>query len=442
MKKSGEKMKRVLRKRVRRTLVAVLSLSVVVFATATYLALDLLGRAGRTDVDIVDQVTVPAGSLDDITEQPEDVIFTEDPDATGGAATKPRSVLNRNWGQGICPVFVVSSIPIQKVAQKVDGVENILVFGVDSRSASTKASRTDTMMIVTIDTRNGNKTIKLTSLLRDTQVDIAGRTLPNKLNTPYVFGGIGLMLNTINATFDLDIQKFIMIDLSSAEHIIDMTGGIEVNVLGIELEWLNININETNNLFRKDSRPKSPNISSSGLQILDGRQAVAYGRIRKIDSDFQRTTRQRYVAKQLLKAFLNATVDRKYTALQAAFEGINTNMTYGDMFRIASDTVSSMPTDLSSVREYKVPASGMYTEDRATFNLVMNLPVQIADLHRFIWSTSTDVTTTPESTPEVSPEISPTFVPSPTLDATPASTDGEPSPTPTPDSVATPTSVE
>jgi anionic cell wall polymer biosynthesis LytR-Cps2A-Psr (LCP) family protein len=233
-----------------------------------------------------------------------------------------------------------------------------------------------------------------------------------------------------------------MIDLSSAEHIIDMTGGIEVNVLGIELEWLNININETNNLFRKDSRPKSPNISSSGLQILDGRQAVAYGRIRKIDSDFQRTTRQRYVAKQLLKAFLNATVDRKYTALQAAFEGINTNMTYGDMFRIASDTVSSMPTDLSSVREYKVPASGMYTEDRATFNLVMNLPVQIADLHRFIWSTSTDVTTTPESTPEVSPEISPTFVPSPTLDATPASTDGEPSPTPTPDSVATPTSVE
>ena len=423
-------MKRIKSKNLRRTLVAFLCLVVVSVGTVTYFLVDLLGRAGHTDIDIVDQVTVPAGSLDDITEPPEEPLPTDgSTDTTPGTA--PIGSLKR-WGTGRCPVYVVSSIPIQKVEQKDPDVENILVFGVDSRSATTKAARTDTMMIVTIDTRNGSKTIKLTSILRDTQVVIAGRTLPNKLNTPYVFGGIGLMINTINHTFDLDIQKFIMIDLSSAEKVIDMTGGIHIVLLEKEIGWLNINIDETNVLF-KNLTPVSQYILTPGDHLMDGRQAVAYGRIRKIDSDFQRTNRQRYVAKQLLKAFLEATVDKKYTALQAAFEGINTNMSYPDMFRIASDTVSAMPSDLSSLQEYRVPAPGMYFDDKTTYNLVMDLPVQTAALHRFIWNTLPPATSTPEISPEVSPEASGTSAPSPTVDASPSPTAVEPTPTSTPE---------
>ncbi len=423
-------MKRIKSKNLRRTLVAFLCLVVVSVGTVTYFLVDLLGRAGHTDIDIVDQVTVPAGSLDDITEPPEEPLPTDgSTDTTPG--TTPIGSLKR-WGTGRCPVYVVSSIPIQKVEQKDPDVENILVFGVDSRSATTKAARTDTMMIVTIDTRNGSKTIKLTSILRDTQVVIAGRTLPNKLNTPYVFGGIGLMINTINHTFDLDIQKFIMIDLSSAEKVIDMTGGIHIVLLEKEIGWLNINIDETNVLF-KNLTPVSQYILTPGDHLMDGRQAVAYGRIRKIDSDFQRTNRQRYVAKQLLKAFLEATVDKKYTALQAAFEGVNTNMSYPDMFRIASDTVSAMPSDLSSLQEYRVPAPGMYFDDKTTYNLVMDLPVQTAALHRFIWNTLPPATSTPEISPEVSPEASGTSAPSPTVDASPSPTAVEPTPTSTPE---------
>jgi LCP family protein required for cell wall assembly len=423
-------MKRIKSKNLRRTLVAFLCLVVVSVGTVTYFLVDLLGRAGHTDIDIVDQVTVPAGSLDDITEPPEEPLPTDgSTDTTPGTA--PIGSLKR-WGTGRCPVYVVSSIPIQKVEQKDPDVENILVFGVDSRSATTKAARTDTMMIVTIDTRNGSKTIKLTSILRDTQVVIAGRTLPNKLNTPYVFGGIGLMINTINHTFDLDIQKFIMIDLSSAEKVIDMTGGIHIVLLEKEIGWLNINIDETNVLF-KNLTPVSQYILTPGDHLMDGRQAVAYGRIRKIDSDFQRTNRQRYVAKQLLKAFLEATVDKKYTALQAAFEGVNTNMSYPDMFRIASDTVSAMPSDLSSLQEYRVPAPGMYFDDKTTYNLVMDLPVQTAALHRFIWNTLPPATSTPEISPEVSPEASGTSAPSPTVDASPSPTAVEPTPTSTPE---------
>lgn len=423
-------MKRIKSKNLRRTLVAFLCLVVVSVGTVTYFVVDLLGRAGHTDIDIADQVTVPAGSLDDITEPPEEPLPTDGSTDTTPGSTPIGSL--KRWGTGRCPVYVVSSIPIQKVEQKDPDVENILVFGVDSRSATTKAARTDTMMIVTIDTRNGSKTVKLTSILRDTQVVIAGRTLPNKLNTPYVFGGIGLMINTINHTFDLDIQKFIMIDLSSAEKIIDMTGGIHIVLLEKEIDWLNKNIDETNVLF-KNLTPVSQYILTAGDHLMDGRQAVAYGRIRKVDSDFQRTNRQRYVAKQLLKAFLDATVDKKYTALQAAFEGINTNMSYPDMFRIASDTVSAMPSDLSSLQEYRVPAPGMYFDDKTTYNLVMDLPVQTAALHRFIWNTLPPATSTPEISPEVSPEASGTSAPSPTVDASPTPTAVEPTPTSTPE---------
>ncbi len=420
-----------LRKGLRAVVISIVSLVVVAGSAAAYYVFDLLGNAGHTDVDIVDKVTVPPGSLDEITLPPEDptdpVEPTADPSAPGvssAPAGQPRI-----WGYGRCAVYVVPSIQINKVAQKDPNVTNILVYGVDARSASTLACRTDTMMIVTID--SDHNAIKLTSLMRDTQVAIAGRTLPNKLNSPYVFGGIGLFINTINETFDLDIQDFVMIDFWSAEKVIQMAGGVTIDVKAAEIPYLNRDIDEANSLFRKVST-QSPWVTVPGLQLLDGRQAVAYGRIRKLDSDHQRTARQRYVMKQLLAAFWKASASQKNDTLQAALGAINTNMTDAQMLSVALGTLVANPT---AIQEYKVPQSGLYTEDPATYNLVMNLPAQVDALHRFIWSTG------PATPPSPTPEPSPSDTPAPPTESTGTPTPDTASPTSGPTATEDPTPI-
>ena len=403
-----------MKKGTRRFIAGAVALVVVVAGVLSYFVFDLLGRAARTDINIVPTVIVPSGSLDNISDPADAPTVTSGPtDSTSPSAGATSTASSGGWGTGRVRVYVVPSIPIQKVEQKDPLVTNILVFGIDARSASTTSCRSDTMIVVSIDKRSGS--IKLTSLMRDTQVTIPGRTLPNKLNAAYAFGGVGLMINTINQNFGLDIQKFVMIDLWSSEKIIDMTGGIMADVTSSELSWINQSIQETNDLFASLT-PRSPLITAPGNQLLNGRQTIAYGRIRKMDSDYQRTARQRYVAKQLFAAFLKANLLQKQAALQAGFDAIETNMSDTDMIALAMDSISVM----GSVKEYRIPATGFYTENPTNYNLIPNFPAQNADFHHFLWgtplpTTTTSATSTPDATPTTEPAVdTPTPTPTPT----------------------------
>ncbi len=419
-----------LRKGLRIAIVAVAATLVVGASVSAYYVFDLLGSAGYTDVDVEDEVTVPPGSLDDIsdppTESPEATEAPPDePDLSVTPGTTPAPAVVRRWGTASrCRVYVVPSIPIRKVAQRDEKVLNILVYGTDARSAATLQARTDTMMIATVD--QVRRTIKLTSLLRDTRVDIEGRSLPAKLNAAYVYGGVGLLINTINRTFDLDIQKFVMIDMWSAEDVIQMAGGVTVNVTAKELSWLNLNINETNRLFAKIS-PQSPLLATTGTQLLNGRQAVAYGRIRKADSDFYRTGRQRTVAKALLAAFWKASLSQKDAALRTGFEAVNTNLTTEEMLGIALSTFAAAQ---SPIKEYRIPWSQAdYKTDLATYDLVLtDLTATRAALHEFLWGGAVPPTEEPAPTdvPEATPTAEPTSDPSPEPTSAPTATEPTP----------------
>ncbi|MHB8963748.1 MAG: LCP family protein [Saccharofermentanales bacterium] len=354
----------------------------------------LMAQNEQTIIPIVESHTISEGMLDHMSDPNEDE--EESNSATSASSVKVQTY----WGNGRVKVFVDPRFPIIRVEQKDPDVENFLIFGIDSRSADEQKARTDSMIIVTLDKKYN--TIKLTSILRDTKVKIPGRTIPSKINAAYAFGGVGLMVNTINENFGLDIQRFAMVDMWSAESVIDAMGGISLNVTPDEVEYVNDGIRETNRLFSKSSE-RSPYISESGLLLLNGRQTVAYGRIRKIGSDLGRTARQRKVLTEMVRQFKASALSRKMSVLDLIVRSFESNVNKNDMVFLAVDVFSLM----KNITQYRLPSDGMYTTNTDNWQITIDYEKQLPALHGYIWGPSDmDAISLPEESPEPDSSIS------------------------------------
>lgn len=319
----------------------------------------LLGQPLRAQINIVDPAALKSVSLDNVQ-------ITE---ASGDAVS---------WDQGgRTRVYVHPDFPIKKVLQKDKDVENILVFGVDSRETSQVVCRADSMIIVTIN--RSQKAIKLTSIMRDTLVDIEGRSDPDRINAAYAFGGVGLLVNTINENMDLDIQSFAMFDFWSAANLIDSLGGIELDISTAEIPYLNKNLTEQNRLT--PNAAQSTEVTAAGKQQLNGAQAIAWARIRALDSDYIRTSRQRMVMMALIGKYTNASISSLIGLTSSGLTTFETNMNNSDMFRIG---INSLPLT-GQLQEYRVPEDGFYMVNPDPWTMIVDWDRQTAALHEFIW---------------------------------------------------------
>ncbi|HEY5466449.1 MAG TPA: LCP family protein [Clostridia bacterium] len=318
----------------------------------------LLGKPLLTDIPIVSPQTGTAVPLDNY--------------------TVPEVNIDGAWGEGgRVRVYVNKDFPIEQVDQIDKNVENILIFGVDARSPEDYICRADSIIILSIDKKN--HCIKLTSIMRDTEVDLPGRSSNEKINASYAFGGVGLLINTINQNFGLDVQRFAMFDFYSATELIDIVGGIEIDVLAEELPNLSEILDEMNALFHRTAPPDY--VKKAGLQKLTGTQAIAWARIRKVGSDHERTARQRTVMMTLIQQFSRVGLTTKISFLDTSLGQFETNLGRADMLRIGLDAMQNM----KEIRQYKVPAEGMYTTNPENWNMVLNWDKQLAALHAFLW---------------------------------------------------------
>jgi polyisoprenyl-teichoic acid--peptidoglycan teichoic acid transferase len=333
--------------------IAGLATGVVIFT------LIMLGTPLRASISIVEPGSLEPISLDEIslTESSEDIV---------------------PWGQGgRTRVYVHPDFPIKKVNQKDPDIETILIFGVDSRGASDVVCRADSLILLTID--RSHKALKLTSIMRDTQVKIAGRSKPNRINAAYAFGGAGLLINTLNETFELDIQRFAMFDFWSAENLIDSVGGIDLEISKAEIPYMNMSLAEQN-MLTGDS-DLSPLIDKSGLQHIDGRQAIAWARIRKLDSDSARAGRQRTVMMALMNNFSDASLSSLISLVGGGLDTFETNMRNTDMIRLGSGALPFIGT----IHEYRVPEEGMYKINADPWMMIVDWDEQLPALQAFIW---------------------------------------------------------
>ncbi|MBC8053452.1 MAG: LCP family protein [Sphingobacteriaceae bacterium] len=187
----------------------------------------------------------------------------------------------------------ISSLLLGRIDSLDKPPVNIALFGLDKRPAD-KYGNSDAIMIISI-SEAANK-LKLSSIMRDTYVKIDSVGM-DKINAAYRIGGPQLALKTLNQNFNLHIKDFVSVNFNGMANVIDALGGVNIPVKKEEVRWLNSYLDENN----KDSRVKPPYISKSGPQTLNGKQAVAYTRIRQVGDDYERTQRQRVILSLLLK---------------------------------------------------------------------------------------------------------------------------------------------
>lgn len=200
--------------------------------------------------------------------------------------------------------------------KEVEGITNVLLIGVDARDLD-EPCRSDSMIIATLD--NNNKKVKLTSLFRDTLVDIPGHG-EAKLNSAYMLGGPELLMKTVKETYNVSIDKYIIINFWGFETIVDYIGGIEVDVKDYQLEELNKYIGES-------TGGNDCPVEKAGIQTLNGKQALSYARIRyNVGDEYERTDRQREVIFKVIEKLQNTKPSKYLGIMNTMLEYIKTNI--------------------------------------------------------------------------------------------------------------------
>ncbi len=223
------------------------------------------------------------------------------------------------YGKFQLNMFSDGDIQKNEGAEK-EGYTTIALFGGDSREGQLEAgTHADTIMVASIDDKT--KEVKLVSVYRDLVVKRPDGEL-GKANSAYFIGGPKEAINMLNQNFDLDIEDYVTVDFMALADVVDLLGGIEIDVTDTEAEEVNNYIGETAQVVGKKAKKMK-----GGLQTLDGVQAVTYARIRKnVGGDYARTERQRLVIQKLVKkvkatdlATLNEIIDTVFSKVSTSF---------------------------------------------------------------------------------------------------------------------------
>jgi len=250
------------------------------------------------------------------------------------------------------------------VADKSKDIINIALFGIDTRADDYDGSRADSIMIASLDLTH--KKIKLTSIMRDTFVDIPGEKY-DKINHSYAYGGPELTVKTINENFDMNIKDYMTVNFSALKEIVDAVGGVEIDV--------------------KDYEINSINGSVLGLQTLNGEQALAYSRIRYSgDGDFERTLRQRTVLQNVInKVLKNKSLPQALSLIAILTPLTQTNLDQGALVGLATKVFSS---GITTMEDTRLPVDGQATGglwDSVYYLKPNTLSENVSYLHEFIY---------------------------------------------------------
>lgn len=259
----------------------------------------------------------------------------------GGNAVKDNFDRNASFGRNENVISVYGKTPIYKVPKKDPDIENILILGTDSRDVTRERGRSDSIIIMSYNRRTGS--IKMTSILRDSLVPIEGHGW-NRINAAYSFDGVGLAINTINEIFDLDIQRFVVVDFNGVTDFIDKIGGLTINLTQKEADYL-----------LKLSNGKGYQYHE-GANYMNGDRALSYMRIRKIDSDFYRAGRQRKVIELVAnKIIKEKSIAEIYELTEFAFSLVKTNISFGELSSVIGSIATKAAGRSISMESQTVP---------------------------------------------------------------------------------------
>lgn len=224
---------------------------------------------------------------------------------------------------------------------------NIMLIGQDRRAGEGR-QRSDAMILCTINPNT--KTLTMTSFLRDTYVQIPGYG-NNKINACYALGGMELLDACLEQNFGIHVDANVEVDFFGFMKLIDMMGGVELELTQEEANYLNYNGNwgvMENEGWRL----------VAGVNKMNGSQALAYSRIRAIGMDFERTERQRKVITALVGKFKQMSLSEMLKVMEEAVSLITTDMSNKEITGYVIDLFPLLKG--LNIKTQRVPMDGTY----------------------------------------------------------------------------------
>ncbi len=276
----------------------------------------------------------------------------------------------------------VEEIPVENIEASdeavvsAEGYTSFVLFGVDSRVGDMDASNSDCIMICSLD--NATKEVKILSILRDTFLDIGDGQL-RKCNAAYATGGPEKAINMLNNNFDLYLTDYVTVDFGGLADIIDLMGGLEIDVQEKEIPYLNQYQYEV-----ADSAGKEVvKVTEPGLQLLNGVQCTSYARIRSTAGvDFTRAQRQRTVIKKMVEKVQTMDLGQINDLINEGFNYIKTSFSISEILGYAADYAKY---DIAETCGFPFTMASRTYDDVGAVDIPLTLESNVIELHEYLY---------------------------------------------------------
>ena len=269
---------------------------------------------------------------------------------------------------------------------------NVLLLGTDERNKN-ESARSDTMMICSINKNTGE--VKLTSIMRDLAVelnDLGKNSGTYRINAANYFGGPEYAMKVVNECFDMNIQYYVSINFYGFLDIAHALGGITVDITEEEMVEINRYVWNAHRVAEASgvedvNRIPLVELTQFGKDVqLDGRQTLSYARIRKLDSDYARASRQRETLGKLAEKLKQKGPAEVAMMLAGFAPYVETNMDITEGIGIAMKVLQG---DMSNIAGFRLPVEKTYeakTVNEKSMLYDCDWAANARDLYTFIYS--------------------------------------------------------
>jgi LCP family protein required for cell wall assembly len=262
-----------------------------------------------------------------------------------------------------------------------DYITNYLIFGIEEFGG---ARNTDSIMIASINTKDD--TLKLTSLLRDSYVEIPDHKA-NKLNSAYAKGGARMLVDTVELNYKIQIDGYASVDFKSFEKIVDLLGGVTIELGKEEAKYLNT----TNYISKKSNR----NVKA-GVNKLNGNQVMGYCRVRKVktlggaNNDYGRIVRQQRALKAIFDSYKSPkNLFNILSVTKKSLGYVTTNLTQSQIEKAMEDIVENR---IKTLDTFRIPVDGAFDAPKKYngigYPIVLDWDANRIELYKFIFHDS------------------------------------------------------